>query len=145
MNAYTVAILTENTCGEACWCAREEICRCSCGGKNHGILRTPEGTQPVRTSKIDGYRYELLAVGKREELHDQIKRLMASLPIRSEQWAESNHYVYHWEYTEKGSPIRVKYATPVQCEHWNELKMFRGIDTREFYRKSPALIWKRTE
>ena len=30
--------LTEATCGFNCWLAKEHICRCSCGGKNHGIM-----------------------------------------------------------------------------------------------------------
>jgi hypothetical protein len=36
------AIMTEATCGEACWSAKEEVCRCSCGGKNHGIYKTDD-------------------------------------------------------------------------------------------------------
>src|SRR6476660_3896296 len=58
-----IAYMTEQTCGDACWHAREDICRCSCGGKNHGCLRDANGDQPVRTSRIDGYMYELRAVG----------------------------------------------------------------------------------
>lgn len=33
------ALYTEHTCGDACWHAHEDICRCSCGGRNHGCLR----------------------------------------------------------------------------------------------------------
>lgn len=55
------AIMSERTCGEACWEAREDICRCSCGGRNHGIYRTT-GTRPERTRKLNGYRYQLVAV-----------------------------------------------------------------------------------
>lgn len=62
MNSLAFAILTQSTCGDACWHAREEICRCSCGGRNHGILRTEDGTRPQRTSKHDGHFYELVAV-----------------------------------------------------------------------------------
>ncbi len=52
---------TQSTCGEACWEAREDICRCSCGGKNHGILRKG-GERPQRTRKMQQYRYTLQAV-----------------------------------------------------------------------------------
>lgn len=55
------AILTGSTCGDACWHAREEVCRCSCGGKNHGILNHG-GERPKRTARIDGNLYELVAV-----------------------------------------------------------------------------------
>jgi len=140
MNAYVHAILSDITCGEACWCAREDVCKCSCGGKNHGILRTPDGTRPVRTAKIDGYRYELLAVGERHDLYPEIDRLMKALPFKSVN--KTMGYHYSWQDTDKGSPIRVKYATPVQVEHWAELTAFRGLERGEFIRKNISLIWK---
>lgn len=61
-NSLLYAIITGATCGDGCWHAREEICRCSCGGKNHGILRDANGKQPQRTCKIDGNFYELVGV-----------------------------------------------------------------------------------
>ena len=146
MDAYVHAILSETTCGEACWCAREDVCRCICGGKNHGILRTPNGVQPIRTSKIDGYRYELLAVGERKELFEQIDKLMKDLPLKSEdKITETLTYHYHWQYTDKGSPIRVKYATAIQTEHWKELTQFKGLEHCDFIRKEVTLIWKRVD
>lgn len=146
MNAYTTAILSEITCGEACWCAEGDICKCSCGGKNHAILRTPNGIQPIRTAKIDGYRYELLAVGERKELYPEIDRLMKELPIKAtDKVTDTLTYTYHWQYTDKGSPIRVKYATPIQAEHWKELTQFKGLSNFDFFQKSPTLIWKRID
>lgn len=56
-----VAILTGHTCGEACWHAREDICRCSCGGKNHGILNNGQ-PRPERTCKKAGKFYVLAGV-----------------------------------------------------------------------------------
>lgn len=67
MNLF--GILTETTCGEACWHAREDVCRCSCGGKNHGILCGPNGIQPKRMAKIAGCMYALEAVGLYDELY----------------------------------------------------------------------------
>lgn len=67
MNIF--GILTDQTCGEACWHARDEVCRCSCGGKNHGILRGPNGVQPKRMAKIAGCMYSLEGVGDYSELH----------------------------------------------------------------------------
>src|SRR5580692_7655269 len=61
-------IFSEQTCGEACWSAREDECRCSCGGKNHGILRTATGTRPARESKIAGVRHTLHSVGSYREM-----------------------------------------------------------------------------
>ena len=61
MMTLTQAILTAQTCGDGCWHARELICRCSCFGKNHGILNQG-GIQPGRTAKHGGELYELVAV-----------------------------------------------------------------------------------
>lgn len=61
METLAHAILTSATCGDGCWHARDIICRCSCFGKNHGILNQG-GIQPGRTAKHDGELYELAAV-----------------------------------------------------------------------------------
>ena len=143
MNAYVHAILSDITCGEACWCAKEDVCRCSCGGKNHGILRTPDGVQPIRQAKIDGYRYELLAVGERSELWPECSRLLKELPARTTDKSAGMTYTYHWQETDKGSPIRMKYATAIQAEKWAELTAFRDLDWREFALKYVSLLWKR--
>jgi len=69
------SVLTSQTCGEPCWHAKEEVCRCSCGGKNHGCLLIPGGTKPERTAKIDGVPYRLLAVGERKDLVAAVDKL----------------------------------------------------------------------
>ena len=139
MQAITWAILTETTCGAACWHAREEVCRCSCGGKNHGVLNQPGAEQPARTCKIDGCRYELVAVGK--EMHDEASRLLAACPPRG----THGTYTYSWRETERGSPYRVKPATVMQCEKWAELSAYKGLGKYEFYRAYPKLLWKRID
>ena len=58
----TLATLTDQTCGEACWHAAEDICQCSCGGKNHACLRGKDGDQPVRSRRIQGIAYTMAAV-----------------------------------------------------------------------------------
>jgi hypothetical protein len=68
-------ILTSTTCGVACWHAHEDICRCSCGGKNHGILKNG-GEQPERTCKINGKVYKLVAVGEWLDIRKQASELM---------------------------------------------------------------------
>lgn len=131
MLASTVAFLTETTCGESCWHAKEEICRCSCGGKNHGILKTASGEQPTRQCKIDGRRYELLSVGTRIEICVQETELYAAIG-KSASW----HKSYLGEYI-------VKYATIQQCEKWVELSEFKGLEYRDWFTKAPVLLWKR--
>lgn len=51
---------TEATCGEDCWGAREDVCRCSCRGRNHGVLRSADGVRPSRTRRIKDRRYRLI-------------------------------------------------------------------------------------
>lgn len=68
------AVLTQTTCNEACWCAAEEVCHCSCGGKNHGIFRRT-GERPERTCRIKGTWYKLGAVGSFVEISQQAHAL----------------------------------------------------------------------
>ena len=158
MLAATYAFLTEATCGEACWHAREEICRCSCGGKNHGILCSANGEQPIRQSKIDGYRYELLAVGAGKELSGQCAEIFKTLEPRDTQTVTATSfdddgnridtplvYTYRWTPTEAGSPYRLKKATPQQCSKWSELSQFEKMEVQEFYQTDPCLLWKRVD
>ena len=53
--------MTIATCNIACWMAREEDCRCSCGGVGHGVLLAG-GEQPRRNRLIKGVRYVLAGV-----------------------------------------------------------------------------------
>jgi hypothetical protein len=44
-----------SACGPDCWEARENVCRCSCGGARHGIRRPtcgPAILRPVTDSQI---------------------------------------------------------------------------------------------
>ena len=142
------AFLTEATCGEACWEAREDICRCSCGGRNHGCLRDKNGVRPVRNAKIDGYRYELLAVGP-TGLYEQAEVINKAAGPKS----TYGHYTYNWRETDSGAPARLKRATKEQLAKWPELKAYRetidAIRAKESYawieveRKWPSLLWKR--
>lgn len=70
MDANLLATLTGTTCGFACWEAREDVCRCSCGGKNHGIL-AHGGEQPQHQAKIAGHVYKLAAVGSWPDIRQQ--------------------------------------------------------------------------
>lgn len=119
-----IAFLSEATCGEACWEAREDICRCSCGGKNHGCMRTADGIRPVRTAKIDGMRYELKAVG--ENLYSEAETINRANGPRSVQKITADlTYTYWWDSTDRGAPARVKPATKAQLAAWPELAQWR--------------------
>jgi hypothetical protein len=162
----TFSVWADITCGEPCWHAREDECRCSCGGKNHGCLRVEGAEQPTRTAKIGGERYELLAVGARRDIIGQAQQINGqqfrsidraecvigntSRNEKGERFSESdiedarakgiavwwNQYHYAWSETDDGAPARVKYASKDQIAKWPELAGYR--DSRDV-----CLLWKR--
>lgn len=147
--ASVLSILTDTTCGEACWHAREDVCRCECGGRNHGCLRDKNGARPVRACKLDGARYELFAVGFFDTLYPQTKELLKALPIKWEdrikcQSAPNGEvvYTYHWKETDPGSPVRLKPASAAQLGRWEELAGFRTHADVLERRRSVYLLWK---
>ncbi len=54
--------LTTTTCAANCWLAKEDVCRCMCGGANHGALLIDGTEQPTRTMSRQGRRFELVAL-----------------------------------------------------------------------------------
>lgn len=156
--AQVKAFLSDITCGESCWNAREDVCRCECGGKNHGIhLR---GGNAIRACRINGRRYELVSVGKHADLFKQAQELVKQSAIESgEAWFEDGKLLTKSNYTgtEKiiaySVPMRLdslypyvlKYASLPQCLKWKELEYFECADDRDRYFKSPAILWKRAD
>ena len=145
--SHLIAFLSEATCGEACWQAREDICRCSCGGKNHGCMRTADGSRPVRTSRIDGYMYELKAVGV-EGLHFEAMEICKAYRFGL---VQDSDCVYEAAPTWPKAPARLKTATDIQISRWPELTAYReGPSWTEetgtkHYLDKPSLLWVRTD
>lgn len=126
MNRVILATLTGATCGAGCWEAREEVCRCSCGGKNHGIALDPNNPTPQRTAKIDGRMYRLEAVGKYNEINKLGHNFALTLgwkTIKYDMLVPSTGRPYHYGYypNDTGSPVLVKTAAAHQRE-WPEVK-----------------------
>jgi len=130
-----MAFMSEHTCGEACWQAREDICRCSCGGKNHGCMRSPDGIRPTRTAKIDGYRYELKAIGR--ELYDEAKAINDASGPRQ----VCGPYIYEWRDNDFGAPARLKTATQSQVNSWPELAAYRDMIPETWSKNNPHKCW----
>ncbi len=144
-NAVLAAIQTETTCGAACWMALEDICRCSCGGRNHGVLRSANGVQPTRTRKIDGHVYTLLAV----EAPDGSCRAVSMGPIQALEREIVNAAVaagswsrYAWAST-PGYPIKVKTAAAGEVDRWPELAAWR--EGSKWYPWRPLVAWIRSD
>jgi hypothetical protein len=138
------AVLTSQTCGEACWHAKEDVCRCSCGGKNHGCLLVNGAKSPERTAKIDGVRYVLVSVGRYGDLQREAAEINGAQWARVEKPFKTDggwfmQYRYSWGATDKGAPARLKNATADQLSRWPELSGWRSE------RGGACLLWKRTE
>lgn len=141
-----IAVLTSQTCGENCWHAKEEVCRCSCGGANHGCLLVAGAEQPVRASRIDGAMYELSDTGVIPYLIDEkLRNEFPPMAVRAEsipQYCDKDKpgfKSYYWTYQSKNSPLRCKPATKDQIAKWPELAHFRN---RNPWDGPVYLLWK---
>lgn len=123
--------LTDRTCGDACWQAREDVCRCSCGGAHHGCLRAANGAQPARTRQIRGRRYYFVAAmgedqgGLSYSAYSDLDTMAykRNLAERGDTW---------WQHDVR--PIR-SMAAPYTMKAWPELKAWRDAGLR------PDIVW----
>lgn len=145
MNGLEVYI-TDTTCGEACWRALEDICRCSCSGRNHGCMRDENGVRPARTSKIKGYVYQLLAVGtygNTEKQADEIKRRCLDeelVPVK----VYGGGYRSLGDDQRAGYPVKTRVANASEEQRWPECAPFRERERWEWQRR-PHLLWVRVD
>lgn len=128
--ASLFGFITGTTCGEACWSAREESCRCSCGGANHGCDR--DGTErPERTAKINGYRYRLALID-----NDYVAVARAAYEINT-----ANHPTIRGRWngrTTVGEAAMQKTASEAQMK-WDVLAPYRD------QRRRPQILWVRED
>ncbi len=113
-----VASAGTGTCAEACWFAREESCRCSCNGSNHGILLVNGQEHPKRSRRIGGHRYELNAV-----VIGYGAAKSAAYGLGAEGWPVKNWIVQ---------------GAPTAAFKWPELSSFQPS---RFFQDHPHLIW----
>ena len=125
-----ITFLTEHSCGPNCWEAREEVCRCSCGGRNHGCMRTGTGECPKRQAKIDGVLYELAEIEPNE--------MGAAHIIRDLRKDKGNDHWWYGSIREAGAEVRVKCASTGQMK-WPELASY-GSDMYH-----PSILWSRMD
>lgn len=138
------AVLTNRTCAENCWYARESVCRCSCGGRNHGILLIAGKERPPRTKRVKRITYVLdgIAVGrKNSEQYAEELRIKMDIP-----WIDTFRYTLHTDWG-KPCPIAIQAATDQQINSWKELATYKdwksqGQSWRERTEEyQPFLIW----
>ena len=133
-----LAILTAQTCGDACWHAKEEICRCSCFGKNHGILNKG-GSQPGRTCRIDGNLYELVSIipgrGQGEAFIQVIRRGQDEVRrVIDERFPGLDWGAYGLFMAEKTMPVLERKLSKHQSAKWAEVQAIPN---------AYSLIWAR--
>lgn len=116
-----------HTCSEACWYAREDTCRCSCGGENHGILLVDGAEKPTRRKRVKTKVFELdgVVVGY-SEAQDYARSLGGSYPQPPE-WA-------------KVGDCHAQAAARAKFGKWAELNGFTYSPRME---EEVFLIWRR--
>lgn len=144
-----VSFHTNQTCGEPCWHAREDICRCYCGGRNHGCLKTADGIAPTRMAKIDGYMYRLKAFGNYRELYSQAKGMNESGKPATTAGGYNGDRTYYYRETDKGAWARLKPPSYEQTQRWSEYKQFHGLDRRGIFQANDChdlyALWERVQ
>lgn len=119
-------ILTGHTCGEACWEAREEICRCSCGGKNHGIHRRT-GERPERTCRNGVNHYILVGV-----YGDYFQATRGMVTTRKTEFSD------YYSMSRENYPVLVRAATKSQMQ-WPEVQT---VESTHKFNPQKYLVWK---
>ena len=122
--------ISDASCNEACWYAKEDICRCSCAGTNHGLLLRSGTIRPARQKKFQGIRYtlEAIVIG-----YGEAHRI-----------ARETYGV--WRPADRGESVHVQpapasaFGLPL-AGAWKELA---GYQPSPFHQRHPYLIWKRT-
>ena len=139
------AIQTLTTCAANCWFAREDVCRCFCGGVNHGVLKDGSGEQPVRSKRAKGNRYELLAVvyvpndAYIATLHEVDNILTREGYTETLEFFSGEVKTYAKHDRSVGDDYHVQVA-PKSSFKWPELAAYK--DTADDWHR-PQLIWKK--
>ena len=139
-------VLTEATCGASCWEAREDVCRCSCGGRNHGLAK--QGGRGPRTCKAGRARYELVAVVAESE-----KPYQMAAEMSEEATGERQRGNFSIRPNWGPQPLFAVQPSTKAQQKWPEVgQAFAGWDERKLgeapidrHRRRPHLIWKRIE
>ena len=140
-----LAVLTEATCGTSCWEAREDVCRCSCGGKNHGIAT--QGKRAARTCKAGRARYELVAV-----VAESDKPYTMAADMSEAATGDRPRGTFAMRPSWGQPPLFAVQPSSKAQQQWPEIgQAFDGWNERkpgeafiDLHRRRPHLIWKRT-
>ena len=141
-----ISIMGVGTCNLACWEAREDVCRCQCGGRNHGIVRHGEAS-PGRFCRRKGVDYRLESIhahygeadAAKERASDALSQARGDGPLYVDrdgnpQWYTRKEYAF-------------SQLAPAHAHKWGEVEAFLSTHpNRQGWQKPECyLVWKRTE
>ena len=147
----TEVLITEQTCGDACWHAKEDICHCSCGGKNHGCLRTEDGEQPARTRKIKNAMYQLIAVETYSETEckaatmepiNKLSDIIEDNAVKAD--VINKEDLWNKTYCKTSLPCYIKTASEGEVSRWPELSTWRKEELKSSWYR-PITLWVRAD
>ncbi len=142
----TVAIVTAATCGENCWIAAEDTCRCSCGGRNHGVLRSGNGQRPERTARIQGQMYRLVAVGTSGEIWTEM--MARKEACWNEVYPAGHRYagLFDHGHNDRGARFWQRKASDSAVNSWPELTAARSFSPAAHWYEVPNhTLWERVD
>lgn len=144
-------LFSMTACGPACWEARDDVCKCSCGGRNHGVHRhRVPGTAGLKRQKIySGFIFEFDRVSPPEDRGSgqygpdvvALDRYCQELNTK----AGVRHLYAHTTRNHYGEfPIAImRQATDAEINKWPELAEWRG-KVNGIYGK-PYVVWLRRD
>lgn len=144
-----IGIFSLTACGPQCWEARDDVCRCSCGGANHGIHRhkSPSLTGLKRQLVYGGFIFELSQVAAPIDRGSGIygPEILDQKAQELNRKAGINYAFAHTSRNHFGEfPVAIlRTPTDSQIEKWPELAEWRG-KVNAMYGK-PTILWTRRD
>ena len=116
------------TCNLACWGALEDVCRCMCGGRNHGISRYGQ-ENPGRYCRRKEVAYKL------EAIYDNWIDAENAARVARKRYNTDN-WLPHW------SESAFNQAATGHMLKWPEVQA--AFKAQEYW-KEVQLVWVRTD
>lgn len=144
-------------CGPACWEAKDDLCKCSCGGKNHGMHRhkRPGFEKLKRQMVYQGFIFELADVSEPEETGKDREGAALVRPVglgdKAQEINKAAGIRFLFAHTAREHfgefPIAItRPVTEAQIKKWPELAKWRNVSPHSFalYGR-PSIMWVRRD
>lgn len=152
-----IGIFALIACGPQCWEAKDDVCRCSCGGKNHGMHRHKRpGFEGLRRQMVyQGFIFELQEVSTPEETGKDVNAMTIARPVglcdKAQEINKAAGIRYAFAHTAREHfgefPVAItRRATESQIAKWPELSKWREVSPHSFalYGR-PSILWLRRD